>query len=173
MNRQPFLNMERFNIVLTQEHITKITGSFHVTTESAFARILYEGIRAGKDLAVRGQGTGRVDIHMLLTPPYPNDVLDNERLNKMFTEGHDTVIVVCIKKGALAIMDARLNHQAVVLQRKRIPPIRSTTLSRFPTKITTSTRLSASLWLTSTDRERLFSKAGCRRNLGWRHSTTT
>ena len=66
-DRQPFLNMVRFNIRTTQEHVHRIDGLFHVTTEEAFASILAEGIMAGVDLSTRGRG--RTDIHLLIAHP--------------------------------------------------------------------------------------------------------
>ena len=54
-DRQPFLNMVRFNIRITQEHVHRIDGLFHVTPEEAFASILLEGIMAGVDLSTRSR----------------------------------------------------------------------------------------------------------------------
>jgi hypothetical protein len=120
MDRQPFLDWRRFDIRLTQGHLPHISGLFHVTTEEAFPCILNEGLKAGIELTESGQC--RVDIHMLIAPPYPNDVLNNRRINKMRSKGYQSVVVLSVKMDALNLDQARINCHGVVLQRTGIPP---------------------------------------------------
>ena len=58
-----------------------------------------------------------------MAPPYPNDKLKNERLLKMYKKGFEEVIVICIKKDALNLAEARINQQGVVLQGTPIHPM--------------------------------------------------
>ncbi len=91
-------------------------GLFDVTTTECWLQILQEGPKAGIDLLRVGRKGGRADIHMLAVPPYPNDKLNNERLIKMWRKGFEEVIVICTKKDALNMKEARINQQGVVLK---------------------------------------------------------
>ncbi len=95
---------------------------FHVTTTEAWSQILQEGFKPGIDLSKVGRKGGRADIHLLVVPPYPNDKRNNERLSKMWRKGFEEVIVICIKKDALNMKEARINQQGVILQGTKIPP---------------------------------------------------
>ena len=53
------------------------------------------GIKAGIDLTTNG--SGRVDIHMLIALPYPNDVVGNGRIRKMLNKGYRVVVDLSIK----------------------------------------------------------------------------
>ena len=74
----------------------QIGGFLHITTVEAFPSILADGLKAGIDLSDRG--TGRCDIHLLITHPFPNDLLKNRRIEKMWNKGYNDLIVVSIKR---------------------------------------------------------------------------
>jgi hypothetical protein len=120
MDRQPFFDFRRFNIGMTHGDISQIAGLFHVTAEEAFPSIMNDGLKAGIDLTTTGRG--RVDIHMLIAPPYPNDVVGNGRVKKMWNKGYQAVVILSIKLEALDLTDARINHQGLVLQRTCVHP---------------------------------------------------
>ena len=120
MDKQPFLNWDRFDARVTSAHVQQMAGLFHVTTQERFADILKEGLKPGINLTETGRG--RVDIHILLAPPQSHDVLNNQRIQKMWSKGYREVVVICIKLEALDFANARINQQGVVLQRSCIPP---------------------------------------------------
>jgi hypothetical protein len=120
LSRQPFLQAVRFNLRLTERHVARIAGIFHITTVEAFSSILEDGLKAGIDLTERR--TGRTDIHLLIAHPYPRDVLENNRIPKMWNKGFKNVVLLSIKKEGLALGKARINPQGVILQLEPIPP---------------------------------------------------
>ena len=119
LDRQPFVDFRRGNIGIAQGHVTQIAGLFHVTTEEAFPSILNDGLKAGIDLTTNGRG--RIDIHMLIAPPYPNDVVGNGRIKKMWNKRYQAVVILSIKMEALDLTNARINHQGLVLENLRPP----------------------------------------------------
>ena len=80
LDRQPFLCLNRYNIRLTEMHLGRIGGYFHITTVEAFPSILADGFKAGIDLSERG--TGRSDIHLLIAHPFPKDLLRTKESTK-------------------------------------------------------------------------------------------
>ena len=120
LDRQPFLCLNRYNIRLTEMHLGRIGGYFHITTVEAFPSILADGLKAGIDLSERG--TGRSDIHLLIAHPFPKDLLKNKRVDKMWGKGYTSIILLSIKKQGIDLKCARINPQGVILQREPIAP---------------------------------------------------
>ena len=119
-DRQPFLRESRYNLRLTDKHLGKIGGFFHITTVENLPSILADGLKAGIDLSDRG--TGRCDIRLLIAHPFPNDLLKNRRIEKMWSKGYNSIILVSVKREGIDLGWARINPQGVVLQSEPIAP---------------------------------------------------
>jgi len=88
-----------------------IPGLFHVTSELGWSGIIKEGkIVPGVDLHY----SGRYDIHMLIAPPYPDDLAASGRLHKGDRRGR--CVILSINPEGLRLGDARLNQQGFVLR---------------------------------------------------------
>ena len=89
-----------------------LPGLFHVTTPAGWDQIALDGqVVAGIDLDYGGG----YDIHMMVSPPYPDDLALSERLLK--GPRNTEYVVISINPAGLQMGDARINQQGYVLQR--------------------------------------------------------
>ena len=76
---QVFLEEHRLNCRVSEVMRNSLPGLFHVTAAAGWDQIAIDGrIVAGVDLCAGG----RHDTHMMVSPPYPDDLADARRLEK-------------------------------------------------------------------------------------------
>ena len=81
-----------------------LPGLLHLSTEAGWDQIALDGrVVAGIDL----------DIHMMVSPPYPDDLAGSERLLK--GPKNAGYVVISIDPAGLQLGDARINQQGIGL----------------------------------------------------------
>ena len=111
-HHQVFLEEYRMNCRMSEIMRNSLPGLFHVTTPAGWDQIALDGqVVAGIDLNYGG----RYDIHMMVSPPYPDDLAVSERLLK--GPRKTEYVVMSINPAGLQMGDARINQQGYVLQR--------------------------------------------------------